>query len=174
MKHTLPWNVTGIPPEAREAARSAAHREGIAVGEWLTRRILSENALAKTAIETPEEAVSSYRYGRDEDALRDRDDLAARLTRSEAETDGAFRRIDDALRNMARRLESSERAQTEAHRAMSSAASEINAAARDQAQAFQLLTTRIVNVERQADTGALRDAVRGLHQGLSRLADQIT
>ena len=54
MKHTLPWNVTGIPPEAREAARSAAHREGIAVGEWLTRRILSENARAKTAIETLE------------------------------------------------------------------------------------------------------------------------
>ena len=173
MKHTLPWNVTGIPPEAREAARSAAHREGIAVGEWLTRRILSENARAKTAIETPEEAAPSYRYGRDEDTLRDRDDLAARLARSEAETDGAFRRIDDALRTMARRLESSERAQTEAHRAVSSAASEINAAARDQAEAFKLLTTRIVSVERQTDTGALRDAVRGLHQGLSRLADQI-
>jgi localization factor PodJL len=56
---------------------------------------------------------------------------------------------------------------------MSSAAAEINAAARDQAQAFQLLTTRIDSVERQADTAALRDAVRALHQGLSRLTDQI-
>jgi localization factor PodJL len=74
---------------------------------------------------------------------------------------------------MARRLELSERAQTEAQRAMSSAAAEINAAARDQAQAFKLLTTRIDNVERQTDTNALRDAVRALHQGLSRLTDQI-
>src|SRR6266550_1017054 len=110
MKHTLPWNVTGIPPEAREVARSAAGREGIPVGEWLTRRILTEtaraetvraesarpeNGRAKTAIEAPEDSVPSYRYGRDDEILRDRDDLADRLERSEAETDGAFRRIDD-------------------------------------------------------------------------------
>ncbi|MEA2823664.1 MAG: localization factor PodJL [Alphaproteobacteria bacterium] len=183
MKHTLPWNVTGIPPEAREIARSAAGREGIPVGEWLTRRIISEsargesarseNGRAKTAIEVPEESVTPFRYGRDEEISHDRDDPAARFARKEAETDGAFRRIDDTLRVMARRLEASERAQTEAQRAMSSAAAEINAAARDQAQAFKLLTTRIDNVERQTDTNALRDAVRALHQGMSRLTDQI-
>lgn len=193
MKHTLPWNVTGIPPEAREIARSAAGREGIAVGEWLTRRILSEsaraegargesaraentrpeNGRAKSAIDVPEELAPSYRYGRDEEILRGRDDLAARFAHSEAESEDAFRRIDDALRTMARRVESSERAQTEANRAMGSAAAEINAAARDQAQAFKLLTNRIDSVERQTDTAALRDAVRALHQGLSRLTDQI-
>jgi localization factor PodJL len=182
MKHTLPWNVTGIPPEAREIARSAAGREGIPVGEWLTRRIISEsargesarpeNGRAKTAIEVPEESVTPFRYGRDE-VSHDRDDPAARFARKEAETEGAFRRIDDTLRVMARRLEASERAQTEAQRATSSAAAEINAAARDQAQAFKLLTTRIDNVERQTDTNALRDAVRALHQGMSRLTDQI-
>jgi len=182
MKHTLPWNVTGIPPEAREIARSAAGREGIPVGEWLTRRIVSEsargesarpeNGRAKTAIDVPEESATPFRYGRDDEILRDRDDLAARLAHDEAETDGAFRRIDEGLRAMARRLEASERAQTEAQRAMSSAAAEINAAARDQAQAFKLLTTRIDNIERQTDTNALRDAVRALHQGMSRLTDQ--
>ncbi|HEX3431840.1 MAG TPA: hypothetical protein VHT03_13245 [Rhizomicrobium sp.] len=36
----LPWNVAGITPEAREAARASARREGVSVGEWLTRRIL--------------------------------------------------------------------------------------------------------------------------------------
>ena len=40
MRAELPWNVAGIPPEAREAARAAARREGLSVGEWLTRRIL--------------------------------------------------------------------------------------------------------------------------------------
>ena len=193
MKHTLPWNVTGIPPEAREIARSAAGREGIPVGEWLTRRILAEsaraegagaesgraenirpaNGRAKSAVDVPQELAPPYRYGRDEEILRDRDDLAARFAHSEAESENAFRRIDDALRTMARRVESSERAQTEANRAMGSAAAEINAAARDQAQAFKLLTNRIDSVERQTDTAALRDAVRALHQGLSRLTDQI-
>src|ERR1700739_2521349 len=40
MRAELPWNVAGIPPEAREAARAAARREGLSVGEWLTRQIL--------------------------------------------------------------------------------------------------------------------------------------
>src|ERR1700688_4127306 len=132
MKRTLPWNVTGIPPEAREVARSAASREGIPVGEWLTRRILTEGARAgdarpesgrvKTPIEVPEESAPSYRNGHDKEVLHDRDDLAARLARSEAETDSAFRRIDDALRTLAQRLELSERTQTDAHRAIGSGA----------------------------------------------------
>ena len=174
MKQTLPWNVTGIPPEAREVARAAALREGMSVGDWLTRRILVESVrtMAPPAVED-DEPGPSYRHARDEETRRDRDDLAVKLARSEAESDSAIRRIDEALRAMARRLETSERSQNEAHRAMSSAASEINAATRDQAQAFQHLTTRIERVERHADTSALRDAVRGLHQGLSRLADQI-
>jgi localization factor PodJL len=183
MKRTLPWNVTGIPPEAREVARSAASREGIPVGEWLTRRILAEGARAgdappesgrvKTPIEVPEESAPSHRHGHDEDVLHDRDELAARLARSEAQTDSAFRRIDEVLRTLAQRLELSERTQTDAHRAMGSGAAEINAAGRDQAQAFQLLTTRIESVERQTDSAALRDAVRAMHQGLSCLTDQI-
>lgn len=40
MQPDIPWNVAGIRPEAREAARASARREGLSVGEWLTRRIL--------------------------------------------------------------------------------------------------------------------------------------
>lgn len=40
MQTEIPWNVAGIAPEAREAARASARREGLSVGEWLTRRIL--------------------------------------------------------------------------------------------------------------------------------------
>src|SRR5271165_3301687 len=47
MQPDLPWNVAGIPPEAREAARAAARREGLSVGEWLTRNIL--RSLTETA-----------------------------------------------------------------------------------------------------------------------------
>lgn len=39
MQSDLPWNVPGISPDAREAARAAARREGLSLGEWLTRRI---------------------------------------------------------------------------------------------------------------------------------------
>ena len=36
MKQTLHWNVSGIPPEARDVARAAANKEGVTVGDWLT------------------------------------------------------------------------------------------------------------------------------------------
>ena len=164
MKHTLPWNVTGIPPEAREIARSAASREGATVGEWLTRRIMTEQANKAPPTEPDDALTPPFRYPHDEAPPRPRSEIASETV---------AQRIDEAFRALARRLEDNERAQNEAQRSMRAAAAEINAATRDQAEAFQHLTTRIDRVERHADTGALRDAVRGLHQGLSRLADGI-
>jgi localization factor PodJL len=35
MKSGGPWNLRGLRPEAREAARAAARRTGVSVGEWL-------------------------------------------------------------------------------------------------------------------------------------------
>ena len=35
MKSSGPWNLRGLRPEAREAARQAARRSGMSVGEWL-------------------------------------------------------------------------------------------------------------------------------------------
>jgi localization factor PodJL len=171
MKQTLPWNVNGIPPEARELARAAALRDGVSVGDWLTRRILEEGAASEPAPETRDSLSPRETADRDADPRRDRE-ISNRLARSDAETDSAVRRLDDVVKLMARRLENTERSSHEAHRAMSSAASEINAAARDQAEAFASLTERINRVERQSDTAALREAVLKLHQGLSRLADQ--
>ena len=170
MKQTLPWNVTGIPPEARDVARAAASREGLSVGDWLTRRILADTARSAVGAEG---AGPVYRYERDEETKREREELAIRLSRSEAETDSAFRRIDEALRALSRRLESNERIQSEAQRAISAAASEINAATHDQAEAFAHLTQRLDRVEQTSETEGLREAVRGLHQGLSRAAEQI-
>jgi hypothetical protein len=34
-----PWTIKGIPPEERNAAIAAADREGLTIGEWLTRTI---------------------------------------------------------------------------------------------------------------------------------------
>lgn len=171
MKHTLPWNVIGIPQDVRAKARAAAQREGATVGEWLTRRIMSEEAQMVAA--EPSGVAPPMRAAPDTKPSPTRSDTPSPNQRPDATYEAAFRRIDETFRNLARRLENNERAQIEAQRAMSAAAGEINAATRDQAEAFQLIAMRIDRVERQPDTGALRDAVRGLHQGLSRLSEQI-
>jgi hypothetical protein len=37
-----PWTIKGIPPEERNAAIAAAEREGLTIGEWLTRAIRTQ------------------------------------------------------------------------------------------------------------------------------------
>jgi localization factor PodJL len=188
MRAELPWNVAGIPPEAREAARAAARREGLSVGEWLTRRILrsfsdlGEEAPPMSFDRSTHERPTLDPWGLPLSAAsrRDTEDMLARVSRSEAESSDSYRRIEDQLRNVGRRLDSAERSQSENNRAMNKAASEINIATREQAQAFDqlgghvlVLSERLERLERNAAQDGLKDAVKGLHQGLSRLADQI-
>jgi localization factor PodJL len=189
MQPDLPWNVAGIPPEAREAARAAARREGLSVGEWLTRRILRSMAEGNSHVES---ARDSWRYsGFSNNSAppespppgthRDSEDMLARVSRTEADSQESSRRIEDQLRAVARRLDQSERSQSENNRAMNKAATEINIAAREQAQAFDQLgahvvglNDRLARIERDAATDGVKDAVKALHQGLSRLADQMS
>ncbi|HEY0104523.1 MAG TPA: hypothetical protein VGB91_00465 [Rhizomicrobium sp.] len=112
---------------------------------------------------------------------RDTEDMLARVAKSETESNDVYRRIEDQLRQVARRLESAERNQTENNRAMSKAAAEINVTAREQSQAFDQLggsvislADRLARVEHATTSDGTRDAIKGLHQGLSRLADQIS
>src|SRR5580692_11252955 len=174
MRAELPWNVAGIPPEAREAARAAARREGLSVGEWLTRRILrSFSDMGEDPQPLPLDRMGSSldAWGLPPSAAsrRDSEDMLARVSRTEAESSEATRRIEEQLRTVARRLDSAERSQSENNRAMSKTASEINIATREQSQAFDQLGTHVMNLsdrmerlERSAAQDGLKDAVKAL------------
>ena len=177
MRAELPWNVAGIPPEAREAARAAARREGLSVGEWLTRRIiaeLGEDAAAlpsSTGDQGPDFVSSANR--------RETEALLARLAQTEADASHTYRRIEEQLHGMGTGLDNAERSHSEMSRAMSRAATEITLASTEQAHAFDQLgrhltglDQRVEGLERIAVQDGLKEAVKGLHQGLSRLADQ--
>ena len=189
MRAELPWNVAGIPPEAREAARAAARREGLSVGEWLTRRILRSlsSDMGEETQPMPFERATLDRPNLDAWGLpqsaaarRETDDILARVSPGELDSSDSYRRIEDQLRNVGRRLDNAERSQSESTRAMSQATTEINVASREQAQAFEQLGTQVLGLserlerlERHVAQDPIKDAVKGLHQGLSRLADQI-
>ncbi|HEX4178830.1 MAG TPA: hypothetical protein VHY57_10345 [Rhizomicrobium sp.] len=188
MRAELPWNVAGIPPEAREAARAAARREGLSVGEWLTRRILrSFSSMEEEASTMPYEhrapgaPLDAWGLPQSPASRRDTEEMMARVGRSESESNEAWRRIEDQLRGLGRRLDSSERSHGESNRVISRTAQEMNIAAREQAQAFDQLgetvmslSDRLERLERSNAHDGIKDAVKALHQGLSRLADQIT
>ena len=77
---------------------------------------------------------------------RDSEDMLSRVSRSEAESSEAYRRIEEHLRTVARRLDSAERSQSENNRAMNKTATEINIATREQAQAFDQLGGHVMNI----------------------------
>src|SRR5436309_3014679 len=184
MQSELPWNVAGIPAEARDAARAAARREGLSVGEWMTRRIMrgfpdasseERSSWRPTFVEPPPPAPQEFTH-----SPRDSEEMLARVSRSESEAQNAYRTLDQQLKTVARRLETAEHNQTENNRAMTQAATQINIAAREQAQAFEQMSTnvgalaeRIGKIERQVQSDGVRDAVKALHQGLAHVADQI-
>lgn len=182
MQPDLPWNVAGIPPEAREAARAAARREGLSVGEWLTRRIL-RSLTDNSEGAWPQAGSSGRRFALDEESAsagRDAEEMFERIARSENESTSATRKIEEQIRNLSRRLEAAERNQADNNRAVSKAATEINIATREQTQAFDQLGAHVVGlgdrlarIERSAGSDSVKDAVKGLHSGLSRLADRI-
>jgi localization factor PodJL len=189
MRAELPWNVAGIPPEAREAARAAARREGLSVGEWLTRRILrSFSGLEEELPAGPYEGrapsgapLDSWGLPPSAAARRDTEEMMARVGRSEIESNDAWRKIEDQLRGLSRRLDSSERSHSESNRVISRTAQEMNISAREQSQAFDqlglnvmALNERLERLERSAANDGIKEAVKALHQGLSRLADQIS
>jgi len=184
MRAELPWNVAGIPPEAREAARAAARREGLSVGEWLTRRILrsfSDLGVERDSMSTPDRTnLDAWGLPQSTASRRDTEEMLARVSRSESESGDAYRRIEEQLRGVARRLDSSERSQSESNRVLSKTAAEMNIAAREQTQAFDQLGQSVIAInerlealERARAQDGLKDAVKGLHQGLTRLADQV-
>lgn len=183
MRAELPWNVAGIPPEAREAARAAARREGLSVGEWLTRHIMRSFSGFDDAagLEPPLAAVPPDSWAVSATARRDSEDMLARVGRSENESVDAWRRIEEQLRGIGRRLDSNEHSHSESNRFLSRTAQEMNVNAREQAEAFgQLgenvrnLRERLERLERSATNDNIREAIKALHLGLSRLADQLT
>src|SRR3954468_14377088 len=149
MRAELPWNVAGIPPQARETARASARLEGRSVGEWLTRRILrsfsgmEEEAAFESRAQSGG-AVDSWGLPPSAASRRDTEEMMARVGRTETESNDAWRRIEDQLRGLGRRLESSERTHSESNRVLSRTAQEINLSAREQAQAMEQLGHNIM------------------------------
>jgi localization factor PodJL len=62
MKSGIPWSVKGIEPGAREAAKDAARRSGLTLGEWLNTIILEQVDEAGAARPQPSPAPPKERF----------------------------------------------------------------------------------------------------------------
>lgn len=129
MKSSIPWSIKGIEPEAREAAKSAARRSGMTLGQWLNSVILDtdgDDYEEEQHYRYPARSTSARREPkRSEHDIQDRlDELSQQisgLARRQSET--AVSRIvqpqvdlepvTDAVRELVHRVERSERRSVE-------------------------------------------------------------
>ncbi len=65
MKPGIPWSVKGIEPEVREAAKHAAKRAGMTLGEWLNTVILDQNDQPDTAPQGADSSSAQEYFSRD-------------------------------------------------------------------------------------------------------------
>jgi localization factor PodJL len=78
MKPGIPWSVKGIDPDIRAAAKDAARRSGMTLGEWLNSVILDQSTDAKR-VATSQHETAAKDFSADEEPSGGRDDTTIRL-----------------------------------------------------------------------------------------------
>ncbi|HWA21709.1 MAG TPA: hypothetical protein VG735_04865 [Caulobacterales bacterium] len=102
MTSATPWSVKGIDPRAREAAREAARRRGLTIGEWLNQAILANEA-ALAAVRTD---GAHPNESRGEDALAQAlAELSQRVDANDRRAALAIGTMDRSLAKIGQRLE---------------------------------------------------------------------
>ncbi len=131
MKPGVPWSVKGIEPDAREAAKTAARRSGMTLGEWLNSKILETSddiPDMRPDFSTMSRAAapaSSHALERTANRLEDIAEQLSRLSRRDADTAQRVsapvenRAVEqEALHKILGRVESNERQTVEAFTAV--------------------------------------------------------
>ncbi|MEO6610244.1 MAG: peptidoglycan-binding protein [Aestuariivirga sp.] len=132
MKPGIPWSVKGIEPDAREAAKSAARRSGMTLGEWLNAAIVEQaDPEAVSQHQSPPAAapkqsrskISTHPIERAATRLEDIAEQLSRIAQRESDTASRFlpqssQEDTSALARVLGRIESNERQTVEAFSAV--------------------------------------------------------
>lgn len=181
MRPGVPWSVKGIEPEAREAAKVAARREGKTLGQWLNEKIIDasdeEDAdiSADTALRPPASSSGNpmpqqalqIDFSPVTDALRD---LVHRLERSERRSENALTGLDETLADMSTRLERTERMSREPGFMGSSGGSGLDTTLAELRERLEKSERGLERAE-HLNTDAMRTVERGLRAISNRLEE---
>lgn len=202
MKPGIPWSVKGIEPEVREAAKHAARRSGMTLGEWLNSAILDQTvdnpgdpaaiaAPAQKEFSLPRPAAPQPRYASETTVrLEDIAQQLSQLARREQESAAIMpyeppSREHDTLNRILNRVESNERQTVEAFTAVNERLSvlgrQIAMSARQKAfekpedvPGFSSLETAIRNVVEHIEVseGRTRETLKSMQDRLAEMASR--
>jgi localization factor PodJL len=195
MKPGVPWSVKGIEPDVREAAKIAARRSGMTLGEWLNSKIL------ETADDIPDTrpdmfarktSAPSHALERTASRLEDIAEHLAKLSRRETETssrgvapsDGRSGMSDEALHKILGRVESNERQTVEAFTAVNdrlsvlgrqfAQATKARETKPEESQGYVALEKAVRNIVEHMETSEkrTRDNFKSLHDRMASLSQK--
>lgn len=187
MKPGIPWSVKGIEPEVREAAKVAARRSGMTLGEWLNNVILEQSDDAPPA---PVRPAPRHEEPRSAVRLEDIAEQLARIARREHDTTpspyaGSRQADQEALSRILNRVESNERQTVEAFsavnerlsamgRQISRAAPAAPALKPEETPAFQSLEKAVRNIIEHIETGErrTRDSLKTMQDRMAEMASR--
>lgn len=183
MSQTGPWSVKGIDQRAREAAREAAMAEGITLGEYLNRLLMSAEESHYEEMRSPYEGPSyghpSYRtpprpprseYRGEarpqQDAATALERLSRRIEATEARSTLAITGIDHTVLGLVARIQNAE--QTSA-----AVAGHVEGLIDEMRETHEALQAKVRRME-QDETGKQNiEALKALEAALGKLANHI-
>lgn len=163
------WSLRGVDPRAREAARTAARKEGVTVGEWINRQLLQDEA-ARRRSEDPAAKGQGKPASKPDDieaiawAL---DRLSRRIEAAEHRSTLAITGIDQSVLSVITRLQNAEEAQGDTARRYDGAIDTLR-------ETQSALAARIAELESDAAGERNLEALKSLEAALARVASQVS
>ena len=163
MSQTGPWSVKGIDQRAREAAREAAHAEGITLGEYLNRLLMaSDTPPQPNQIRTP----FQHTRPRPDAATNTLDQLTRRIEAVEARSTLAITGMDHTILGLVAKLE-------EAENRSSAATGYVEGLIDDLRSTHEALQAKVSRLEHDESAQDNLDALKALEQALAKLANHV-
>ena len=162
MSQTGPWSVKGIDQRARDAAREAAHAEGITLGEYLNRLLMSVDA------PRPNEVAYPFQNRRPTaNAANDTlDTLTRRIEATEARSTLAITGMDHTILGLVARLE-------EAEQNSAAVAGHVDSLIEELKDTHSALQAKVQKLEADDTTRENLEALKSLEQALGKLASHV-
>ena len=194
MKPGIPWSVKGIEPETREAAKEAARRSGMTLGEWLNTKILDSAEEPETASPARHQRPSAYR-GETSIRLEDIAEQLSRIARREQETAPARTTYasesrmeeEETVTKILNRVESNERQTVEAFTAVNERLAVLGRqviqagkmptlAKPEEPAAFKSLETAVRNIVEHIEISErrTRDSLKSMQDRMGEMAQRAT
>ena len=162
MSQTGPWSVKGIDQRARDAAREAAHAEGITLGEYLNRLLMSVES------SKPNEVAAPFEHRRPApNAANDTiDKLTRRIEATEARSTLAITGMDHTILGLVARLE-------DAEQSSSTVASRVDGFIEELQETYAALQAKVQKLEDDDSSRENLEALKSLEQALGKLASHV-